>query len=140
MASSLLSLAWKSTQSSVGEKVLFRALTKRFNKVSLVMVTGCVYHKLQLVSLFNQFYVAISLFLSGIPLVLEPDKVSLNRLKPFPSEKVPKVREVKRNMHHAIERRYRTSINDRIIELKDIIAGPEAKVLLIYNFLTFILF
>ncbi|KAL1114835.1 hypothetical protein AAG570_007659, partial [Ranatra chinensis] len=63
----------------------------------------------------------------GIPLVLESEKVSLNRLKPIINDKIPKVREVKRNMHNAIERRYRTSINDRIVELKDIIAGPEAK-------------
>lgn len=61
--------------------------------------------------------------------MLEADKISLNRLKPgVRTEKVPKFKDVKRNMHNAIERRYRTSINDRIIELKEIIAGPSAKV------------
>lgn len=57
------------------------------------------------------------------------EKVSLTRLKTHDKdkEKMPKFREVKRNMHNAIERRYRTSINDRIVELKDIIAGPSAK-------------
>jgi hypothetical protein len=40
MASLPPSLAWKSTQSMVVERVLFQALTRRFNKVSLVMVTG----------------------------------------------------------------------------------------------------
>lgn len=33
----------------------------------------------------------------------------------------------KRSAHNAIERRYRSSINDKIIELKDMIVGPEAK-------------
>uniref|UniRef100_A0A0A9XFH7 Sterol regulatory element-binding protein 1 n=1 Tax=Lygus hesperus TaxID=30085 RepID=A0A0A9XFH7_LYGHE len=71
---------------------------------------------------------ANTLFASGIPVVLETDKVSLSRLKPpLRPEKVPKFKDVKRNMHNAIERRYRTSINDRIIELKEIIAGPSAK-------------
>ncbi|XP_014249917.1 sterol regulatory element-binding protein 1 [Cimex lectularius] len=64
---------------------------------------------------------------TGIPVILEADKISLNRLKNGTRERVPKFKEVKRNMHNAIERRYRTSINDRIIELKDIIAGPAAK-------------
>ncbi|KYM76964.1 Sterol regulatory element-binding protein 2, partial [Atta colombica] len=40
---------------------------------------------------------------------------------------VPRVREVKRSAHNAIERRYRTSINDKIIELKNIVVGIDAK-------------
>lgn len=36
-----------------------------------------------------------------------------------------------RNSHNVIERRYRTSINDKIMELKDMILGPEAKVYII---------
>lgn len=65
---------------------------------------------------------------TGIPVVLDSEQVSsLGRIKTVTPEKQPKVREVKRNLHNAIERRYRTSINDRIVELKDIIAGPEAK-------------
>lgn len=66
---------------------------------------------------------------TSLPLVIESDKVSLHKLKTnsVNKEKAPKVKEVKRSMHNAIERRYRTSINDRIIELKDIIAGPSAK-------------
>lgn len=41
----------------------------------------------------------------------------------------PVVKGEKRNAHNAIERRYRSSINDKIIELKNMIVGPEAKVL-----------
>lgn len=39
----------------------------------------------------------------------------------------PKVKEVKRSAHNAIERRYRTSINSCIGELKSMLVGPEAK-------------
>ncbi|XP_073994681.1 sterol regulatory element binding protein [Rhodnius prolixus] len=73
-----------------------------------------------------------STILTSMPAVVvdsTTEKVSLTRLKTHDKdkEKMPKFREVKRNMHNAIERRYRTSINDRIVELKDIIAGPSAK-------------
>ena len=39
----------------------------------------------------------------------------------------PKVREVKRSAHNAIERRYRTSINSCIVELKNMVVGVDAK-------------
>lgn len=39
----------------------------------------------------------------------------------------PKVKEVKRSAHNAIERRYRTSINSCIVELKNIVVGTDAK-------------
>lgn len=63
---------------------------------------------------------------TGIPLVLDADKVAINRITT--NGKEPKVKEVKRSAHNAIERKYRTSINDRIIELKNIIVGVDAKV------------
>lgn len=63
---------------------------------------------------------------TGIPaVVLEGDKIALN---PAPNIGAPKVKEVKRSAHNAIERRYRTSINDRIVELKNMLVGEEAKV------------
>lgn len=40
---------------------------------------------------------------------------------------VPKVKEVKRSTHNAIERRYRTSINDKIVELKNMLVGEGGK-------------
>lgn len=62
---------------------------------------------------------------TGIPVVFEGDKIALSR---EPTASPPKVREVKRSAHNAIERRYRTSINERIIELKNMLVGEEAKV------------
>uniref|UniRef100_A0A182T7F5 BHLH domain-containing protein n=1 Tax=Anopheles maculatus TaxID=74869 RepID=A0A182T7F5_9DIPT len=78
---------------------------------------------------------------AGIPVVLDapapapqqqqqhaPDvqpKVQLSRLPPAGG--VPKVKEVKRSAHNAIERRYRTSINSCIVELKNIVVGVDAK-------------
>lgn len=56
-----------------------------------------------------------------IPVVLDTEnKVPVSRVQ-------PKVKEVKRSAHNAIERRYRTSINDKITELKNIVVGESAK-------------
>lgn len=63
-----------------------------------------------------------------MPVVLDADKLPINRLTTVPQVREPKVREGKRSAHNAIERRYRTSINDKIIELKNIIVGVDAKV------------
>lgn len=68
---------------------------------------------------------------SGIPFVLDSEsKVAINRVQPV---KEQKVKEVKRSAHNAIERKYRTSINDKIIELKNIIVGEEAKVIVLFE-------
>lgn len=73
---------------------------------------------------------------TGIPLVLDTtnttdNKVAINRIATQgPPVKETKVKEVKRSAHNAIERKYRTSINDKIIELKNMIVGLDAKVML----------
>ena len=59
--------------------------------------------------------------------MLDTDKVQISRINTNTHVGTPKVKEVKRSAHNAIERRYRTSINDKIIELKNIVVGVEAK-------------
>ena len=67
---------------------------------------------------------------------MDADKVAINRLPTtYPPQSTnpngqPRVKEVKRSAHNAIERRYRTSINDKITELKDMVVGPDSKVCL----------
>lgn len=55
------------------------------------------------------------------------EKVPINRLSQVKNEGKP-VKGEKRTSHNAIEKRYRLSINDKITELKDLVAGTEAKV------------
>lgn len=61
--------------------------------------------------------------------VVDSDKLPINRLGVKSSPSVGNGgRGEKRTAHNAIEKRYRLSINDKIIELKDLVVGPEAKV------------
>ncbi|XP_075164054.1 sterol regulatory element binding protein [Haematobia irritans] len=61
---------------------------------------------------------------STVPSAVE-NKLPINR-SPL-QQGPPKVKEVKRSAHNAIERRYRTSINDKINELKNLVVGEAAK-------------
>ncbi|XP_064135464.1 sterol regulatory element-binding protein 1 isoform X7 [Loxodonta africana] len=66
--------------------------------------------------------------LATVPVVVDTDKLPINRLAA--SGKAPGVaqsRGEKRTAHNAIEKRYRSSINDKIVELKDLVVGTEAK-------------
>jgi len=66
--------------------------------------------------------------LTNIPVVKveTTDKLPINRLIANKQGSFPCKGE-KRTAHNAIERRYRSSINDKIIELKDIVLGPDTK-------------
>ena len=62
-----------------------------------------------------------------IQVSVETDKVPINRLNQQSKQTKPPKGE-KKTSHNAIEKRYRLSINDKIVELKDLVAGTEAKV------------
>uniref|UniRef100_A0A8C5G292 Sterol regulatory element-binding protein 1 n=1 Tax=Gouania willdenowi TaxID=441366 RepID=A0A8C5G292_GOUWI len=65
--------------------------------------------------------------LTTVPVMVDAEKLPINRIaisgKPFGQP--PKGE--KRTAHNAIEKRYRSSINDKIVELRDLVAGTDAK-------------
>ncbi|XP_025938748.1 sterol regulatory element-binding protein 1, partial [Apteryx rowi] len=65
--------------------------------------------------------------LATVPLVVDADKLPINRLAPSGKPTLVQSKGEKRTAHNAIEKRYRSSINDKIVELKDLVVGTEAK-------------
>ncbi|XP_054614901.1 sterol regulatory element-binding protein 1 [Dunckerocampus dactyliophorus] len=74
-----------------------------------------------------QAFVGGGTFLTTVPVMVDPEKLPINRIINNGKSSVLPAKGEKRTAHNAIEKRYRSSINDKIMELKDLVAGTEAK-------------
>lgn len=66
--------------------------------------------------------------LTTVPMIVDTEKLPINRIAICGKPGIQPHKGEKRTAHNAIEKRYRSSINDKILELKDLVSGTEAKV------------
>lgn len=78
----------------------------------------------------NLIFLTVSQFPLHLISAPPPDKLAISRLTHYipPSQDLVGLRPEKQKAHNAIEKRYRMSINDKIMELKDMLVGTSAKV------------
>lgn len=63
-----------------------------------------------------------------MPVVMGQEKVPIKQVPGGVKQLEPPKEGERRTTHNIIEKRYRSSINDKIIELKDLVMGTDAKV------------
>lgn len=63
-----------------------------------------------------------------MPMMMGQEKMPIKQVPGGVKQPEPPKEGERRTTHNIIEKRYRSSINDKIIELKDLVMGTDAKV------------